>query len=75
MQHKGKVDPKQYEMGVKRVQPAATFGHPYGMNSTSPEQFLKSHAQEPLLPERKCLILFYINCKAQNLILLQCGKC
>ncbi|DBA96235.1 hypothetical protein WJX82_001012 [Trebouxia sp. C0006] len=49
--HKGKVDPKQYEMGVKKVQPAATFGHPYGMNSTSPDQFLKSHAQEPLLPE------------------------
>ena len=40
-------------MGVKKVQPAATFGHPYGMNSTSPEQFLKSHAQEPLMPERK----------------------
>lgn len=40
-------------MGVKTVQPAATFGHPYGMNSTSPNQFLKSHAQEPLLPERK----------------------
>ena len=40
-------------MGVKKVQPAATFGHPYGMNSTSPDQFLKSHAQEPLLPERK----------------------
>jgi hypothetical protein len=55
-QHKGKVDPKQYEMGVKKMQPAATFGHPYGMNSTSPDQFLKSHAQEPHLPERKLLI-------------------
>lgn len=53
VQHKGKVDPRQYELGVKKIQPAATFGHPYGMNSTSPDQFLKSHAQEPLLPERK----------------------
>jgi len=43
-------------MGVKKVQPAATFGHPYGMNSTSPDYFLKSHAQEPLLPEREFLI-------------------
>ena len=47
------MDPKGYEMGVRKVQASATFGHPYGMNSAAPEQFLKSHSLEPLLPERK----------------------
>ena len=53
LQYKGKVDPKQFEMGVKKVQSTATFGNPYGMNSESPDAFLKSHSHEPILPSRE----------------------
>ena len=74
LQHKGRVDPRQYETGVKKVQPAATFGHPYGMNSTSPEQFLKSHAQEPLLPEPKLLLnSTYISALPMDVVAVTCG--
>lgn len=53
LQHKGTVDPRYFEMGVKKIQPTATFGNPYGMNSESPDMFLKSHSQEPILPSRE----------------------
>ncbi|KAK9829958.1 hypothetical protein WJX72_008869 [[Myrmecia] bisecta] len=49
--HHGVVDPKQYEMGVKTIRKAATFGVPNGCNATSPDRFLQSHAKEPILPE------------------------
>ena len=62
LQHKGNIDPKQYEMGVKKVFSSATFGKPLGLNHSSPDCFLKGHAREPVLPARKpCLALHFMS--------------
>lgn len=49
-QYPGRINPHDFELGIRKVQPGATFGHPDGTNAESPSQFLKSHAKTPALP-------------------------
>jgi hypothetical protein len=51
MQHPGDIDPKKYGSGS--IKATATMGKPLGQNASSPKAYIKKHAKEPVLPERK----------------------
>ena len=52
IQYPGKVDPRDFSMGVKKLSQHSTFGPPKDMNRTLPDGYLKKRTGEPTLPER-----------------------
>lgn len=42
VQHKGVIDPEDFNVGVRHKQQSATFGKPDGCAAQSPDQFLQS---------------------------------
>jgi hypothetical protein len=52
VQHPGDVAPKGFGSGS--IKPTATMGKPIGANKEHPQQFLRKHAKEPVLPARGC---------------------
>jgi len=49
-QHVGKVDPKNFVLGVSK-RDRGTFGAPNGEYRPEPSQFLTKHSKEPFLPD------------------------
>ena len=49
-QHVGKVDPKNFVLGVSK-RPHGTFGAPSGEYCPDPKKFLTKHSMEPILPD------------------------
>ena len=49
-QHVGKVDPKNFVLGVSKRE-RGTFGAPNGKHRPDPKKFLTKHSKEPLLPD------------------------
>ena len=50
-QNVGKVEPGQFEMGVKVKKGHATFGKPNGASANRTDTFVRAHGKEPVLPE------------------------
>ena len=48
----GKVDPRDFSMGVTKLSQHSTFGPPKEKNRTLPNGYLKKRTGEPQLPER-----------------------
>uniref|UniRef100_A0A061SKA3 Enkurin n=1 Tax=Tetraselmis sp. GSL018 TaxID=582737 RepID=A0A061SKA3_9CHLO len=49
--HEGRVEPKQFELGVRTKKGHATFGKPNGAFQPKPNSYTKAHGKEPILPE------------------------
>jgi hypothetical protein len=55
LQHSGRINPADFELGARKTKHTATMGYPLGATAPMTTQFLRSHQKEPVLPERELL--------------------